>query len=539
MSKMKNICFIVYLEHASHEGRITECISKLNVPEGMEIELNYVNSGIPSRDYNEIIKRTESEIIIYIRDYVILLYNDLLFSVMDIFEQDKNIGMIGTVGAKRIATDGKIVNGIMNNTGVLGKIYSSDKQLEKLDYIEYGAIENAYEEVDGIEGDLIITNRKVLWREDLFEDFNFLEVSQCLEYKRKDIKVVVAKQSEPWFLRVNTGENEKQNTYLDAKERWQQEYKTYFPPVSILIPTYNRAEFVQNAIESILAQTYKNVEIVICDNSENNITEELIHRKYMVSYDNVKYYHNEKNLGLLGNLQRTYEKASYDIRAVLCDDDRLTKEAIEKQMNYLWLDLKNEISIVSFLRVYEVLKRDQVIDGEVAINLMAAYNLSLFSFLGLFRSNMITEPFGTLNGRKPACNMDRYVGYLALTKGKGAYIHEEFYHSSEHDDHASEKPEVIISAGNDLAHEILTMRQYGYLRDDKYEKALDTAEWYYHKFVLNDNIPQKLNENAIIAMKDTYVYLEKIYREKLALYKQQVNRKHNLNLLADLDEENK
>ena len=68
------------------------------------------------------------------------------------------------------------------------------------------------------------------------------------------------------------------------------------PLLSICIPTYNRAEYLKNSIESIICQDeFKNkqVEIVIADNASTDNTESVA-RPYAQRYENIFYYRNEK-----------------------------------------------------------------------------------------------------------------------------------------------------------------------------------------------------------------------------------------------------
>ncbi len=62
----------------------------------------------------------------------------------------------------------------------------------------------------------------------------------------------------------------------------------------MLIPTYNRPEYFKEALESVINQTYRNIEIIIGDDSTNDETENLIKENYLNNYDNIKYYHNRK-----------------------------------------------------------------------------------------------------------------------------------------------------------------------------------------------------------------------------------------------------
>ena len=59
--------------------------------------------------------------------------------------------------------------------------------------------------------------------------------------------------------------------------------------VSVIIPTYNNAEFLPNAIDSVISQTYSNIEIIVVNDGSNDNTEEVI-KGYL---DNIAYIKQE------------------------------------------------------------------------------------------------------------------------------------------------------------------------------------------------------------------------------------------------------
>jgi glycosyltransferase involved in cell wall biosynthesis len=103
--------------------------------------------------------------------------------------------------------------------------------------------------------------------------------------------------------------------------------------ISILIPTYNRLNYLKEAVNSCLGQSYKNIEIVIVqDPMPDGINKEIFQWGMKVSSLNpiVKFYINEVNLGLAGNWNACISKASGDFVLIIGDDDRLLSGCLEK-----------------------------------------------------------------------------------------------------------------------------------------------------------------------------------------------------------------
>jgi glycosyltransferase involved in cell wall biosynthesis len=89
--------------------------------------------------------------------------------------------------------------------------------------------------------------------------------------------------------------------------------------ISVIMPTYNQAGFIRNAIESLLCQTHIHWELIIVNDGSTDSTEEYI-SEYL-SLANVIYLKNIENKGLGAAINRGLEVASYDIIAYLPSDD--------------------------------------------------------------------------------------------------------------------------------------------------------------------------------------------------------------------------
>lgn len=113
--------------------------------------------------------------------------------------------------------------------------------------------------------------------------------------------------------------------------------------VSICVPTYNRSNLIGELLDSVLAQTYTNFEIIITDNSDNLKTKELIESKY--KDERIKYLKNEKNLGMGGNTLKALSYLNGEYLTFTPDDDIwIDKNKIQKQVKFL--EKNHDINIV-------------------------------------------------------------------------------------------------------------------------------------------------------------------------------------------------
>jgi len=92
------------------------------------------------------------------------------------------------------------------------------------------------------------------------------------------------------------------------------------PKVSVCIPTRNCARFLGQAVASAIGQSGQDLEVVIVDNCSTDNTESLV--REMCLHDNrIRYYCNDRDLGLIGNLNKCLEYARGEyIKYVLADD---------------------------------------------------------------------------------------------------------------------------------------------------------------------------------------------------------------------------
>ena len=105
------------------------------------------------------------------------------------------------------------------------------------------------------------------------------------------------------------------------------------PLVSIALCTYNSGRFLAPMLESLLQQTWKNIEIVCCDDTSTDDTLKVL-EKYQQLYPGIITIHcNEKNLGYIKNFEKCLSLCSGSFIAIADHDDIWKPHKIETLVN--------------------------------------------------------------------------------------------------------------------------------------------------------------------------------------------------------------
>ncbi|WP_404332356.1 glycosyltransferase [Mesobacillus maritimus] len=495
------IAFIYCSDNEQLLNKSISHISSLNIPVNYEIEIIPIrNATSMCAGYNKGMEKTNAKYKVYLHQDVFISNKNFIYDFLAIFKNNEQIGLLGVAGCEVLPTSGIW----MDAHNKFGKFH--DSHTGKMQLISFHEFDNDYKIVQAIEGFMMITQYDIPWREDLFDDWHFYNVSHSVEFLRKGYSVVVPKQEEPWCMH-DCGYNYLGNQYEYYRNVFLDEYSTFlYPLVSILIPTYNRPDFLKEALESVLGQTYRNIEIIVCDDSTNETTELMI-QSYLEKDSNIKYVRNPQKLGGstgLENCIKCFELSTGEYINFLNDDDLFSSVKISSMMDY-FLQFNNIKLVTSFRQLIneqgeilsprrateKLFKIDTVVNGSVLGKFVIA---NLLNVIGepttvLFRKSDIEENFGTYFGRQYVPLSDISTWLHLIHNGDAVYIAEPLSFFRWHSGQNTNDIVNMIKATSEwyyLIKDSFTNAVFVY-SSDEYKKLLNTWLSYSTRFIHNVN----------------------------------------------------
>lgn len=143
--------------------------------------------------------------------------------------------------------------------------------------------------------------------------------------------------------------------------------------VSVVITTYKRPERVKRAIQSVLKQTYNQIEIIVIEDGTDSGIETWLKNKRL---EHVRYIHHEENRGLSAARNTGLKKAKGKYVAFLDDDDELKPDSISKRVS-LFKEL-NKNNTKNIGTVYSGVETNFV-DKKIMIKNMPQINGDIFN----------------------------------------------------------------------------------------------------------------------------------------------------------------
>lgn len=104
------------------------------------------------------------------------------------------------------------------------------------------------------------------------------------------------------------------------------------PKVSVIMPSFNKEKYISKSIESILNQTFKDLELLIIDDASTDKSVDII-KNYQDS--RIRFFQNKSNIGIAATRNVGLKNVQGEYIALLDADDLSTEYRIEKEVNFL------------------------------------------------------------------------------------------------------------------------------------------------------------------------------------------------------------
>ncbi len=159
--------------------------------------------------------------------------------------------------------------------------------------------------------------------------------------------------------------------------------------ISVAMCTYNGEKYIKEQIESILTQSYSNIELIICDDGSKDNTVKVI-EDYIKKDNRVKLYINEENLGFLKNFEKAISLCSGDFIALSDQDDIWAENKLEVLRNKIqnsdaMLVYSNAQLVDDKLKSQNSMLLDNIVPMQGSNNLYFIYNNSVSGNTLLFK----------------------------------------------------------------------------------------------------------------------------------------------------------
>lgn len=194
------------------------------------------------------------------------------------------------------------------------------------------------------------------------------------------------------------------------------------PLVSIALCTYNGEKFLREQLDTLVRQTYPNLEIIAVDDCSNDSTVAIL-KEYELLFPFLKIYQNKVNLGFVKNFEKAISLCSGDLIALADQDDIWHLEKIEKQVNAIgshqliyhdseFIDVKGALLEKKMSDIFNMYSGNEP-ETFLFFNCVSGHSLM-----------MKKELAETILPLKSGLFHDRWIAYVAANLGSIGFINE-------------------------------------------------------------------------------------------------------------------
>lgn len=213
----QKISFIMCTNDEHYEKECMKYIYSLSVPQNYEIEVLSIKEAYSmTSGYNEGMQFSDAKYKVYLHQDVFIINKNFIYDILELFN-DSSVGMIGMVGTVSLPESLVPWEGPR-----IGSLYSNNILSTKAFEYKSNTTSDFTREVVCIDGLLMATQYDLPWRDDLFKNWDFYDVSQSFEFSKAGYKIIVPEATTPWVIHDDGILN--LSNYESEKEFFRKEY---------------------------------------------------------------------------------------------------------------------------------------------------------------------------------------------------------------------------------------------------------------------------------------------------------------------------
>ena len=341
----KQIAFIICTNNEQYYNQCMRYIQDLEVPQGYHIDVICVQEAESmASGYHAAMQSSMAKYKVYLHHDTFIINRRFLYDMLQVFEQDSAIGMMGMIGVMQLPGDADCY--MKWNTG---RVLACDASVT-YDNTLYQDAGGSSVKVGAVDGLLIATQYDLPWREDVFDGWDFYDVSHSLEMYRKGYSVVVPYQKEIWCYH-DCGASKLKEYHL-YRMRAVQEYKEYFDmdmEKAVLDNEKNRkahhawSQIKEKLIYMYELKLYDELQQILMENNFKHVNDTEIRELSNVLdiYAEEKKRYGKTITDLFGRMwkdtQREYRQMKfemlYSLRGCNMTNEKIIKQMTEKGMS--------------------------------------------------------------------------------------------------------------------------------------------------------------------------------------------------------------
>ena len=217
-----SICFISNVNNEAEYEGAKNAILELEIPFGYKVEILGVrHAASMAAGYQQAMEASNAKYKIYLHQDVFVINPRLISNLLNIFQSDIKVGMVGVAGAAKLRQD-QPAWWISELSTLFGTCYTRLSENEMVRNY-YGEVPGAYVHVAAIDGLFMATQYDLPWRADLFQGWHFYDISQSREFINAGYKVVIPHQQEPWVIH-DCGSKPLDDSYYENMRIFKENY---------------------------------------------------------------------------------------------------------------------------------------------------------------------------------------------------------------------------------------------------------------------------------------------------------------------------